>query len=200
MYINKNNGVVVWLTGLSGSGKTTIAIALQKSIISRNINIELLDGDCIRSNLSQGLKYSKKDRDINVRRVGYVANLLSRNGVIVIVALISPYRAIRDEMKLMNNQFIEVYVDAPLEVCELRDVKGLYASARNGKIKGFTGIDDPYEPPLHPDITCLTSQESIEESVLKIVRVLEERNFLAPILQNKDDFSFNFKCNYSASK
>ena len=200
MYINKNNGVVVWLTGLSGSGKTTIAIALQKSIISRNINIELLDGDCIRSNLSQGLKYSKKDRDINVRRVGYVANLLSRNGVIVIVALISPYRAIRDEMKLMNNQFIEVYVDAPLEVCELRDVKGLYASARNGKIKGFTGIDDPYEPPLHPDITCLTSQESIEESVLKIVRVLEERNFLAPILQNKDDFSFNFKYNYSASK
>lgn len=196
MYINKNNGVVVWLTGLSGSGKTTIAIALQKSIISRNINIELLDGDCIRSNLSQGLKYSKKDRDINVRRVGYVANLLSRNGVIVIVALISPYRAIRDEMKLMNNQFIEVYVDAPLEVCELRDVKGLYASARNGKIKGFTGIDDPYEPPLHPDITCLTSQESIEESVLKIVRVLEERNFLAPILQNKDDFSFNFKYNY----
>ena len=200
MYINKNNGVVVWLTGLSGSGKTTIAIALQKSIISRNINIELLDGDCIRSNLSQGLKYSKKDRDINVRRVGYVANLLSRNGVVVIVALISPYRAIRDEMKLMNNQFIEVYVDAPLEVCELRDVKGLYASARNGKIKGFTGIDDPYEPPLHPDITCLTSQESIEESVLKIVRVLEERNFLAPILQNKDDFSFNFKYNYSASK
>lgn len=196
MYINKNNGVVVWLTGLSGSGKTTIAIALQKSIISRNINIELLDGDCIRSNLSQGLKYSKKDRDINVRRVGYVANLLSRNGVVVIVALISPYRAIRDEMKLMNNQFIEVYVDAPLEVCELRDVKGLYASARNGKIKGFTGIDDPYEPPLHPDITCLTSQESIEESVLKIVRVLEERNFLAPILQNKDDFSFNFKYNY----
>ena len=181
MYINKNNGVVVWLTGLSGSGKTTIASTLQKIIISRNINVELLDGDCIRSNLSQGLTYSRKDRDINVRRVGFVANLLSRNGVIVIVALISPYRAIREEMKLTNNQFIEVYVDAPLEICELRDVKGLYASARNGKIKGFTGVDDPYEPPLHPDITCLTYQESIEESVLKIVRVLEDRKFLTPI-------------------
>ena len=187
MYINKNNGVVVWLTGLSGSGKTTIATALQKSITCRNINVELLDGDCIRSHLSQGLGYSKNDRNINVRRVGYVANLLSRNGVIVIVALISPYRAIRDEIRLSNNQFIEVYVDAPLEVCELRDIKGLYASARNGKIKGFTGIDDPYEPPLYPDITCLTSQESIEESVLKIVRVLEERNFLVSS-QNKHDF------------
>ena len=95
--------------------------------------------------------------------------------------MISPYRAIREEMKLTNNQFIEVYVDAPLEICELRDVKGLYASARNGKIKGFTGVDDPYEPPLHPDITCLTYQESIEESVLKIVRVLEDRKFLTPI-------------------
>jgi adenylylsulfate kinase len=180
MCINKNNGVVIWLTGLSGSGKTTIANSLYKLIIARHVNCEILDGDSIRSNLNQGLGYTKNDRDINVRRVGYIANLLSRNGVIVIVALISPYRASRDEVKLGTNQFIEVYVDSPLEICELRDIKGLYVLARDGKIKDFTGIDDPYEPPLNPDITCLTYRETIEESVFKIVRLLEERNFLAP--------------------
>ena len=180
MCINKNNGVVIWLTGLSGSGKTTIANSLYKLIIARDVNCEILDGDSIRSNLTQGLGYTKNDRDINVRRVGYIANLLSRNGVIVIVALISPYRATRDEVKLGTNQFIEVYVDSPLEICELRDIKGLYVLARDGKIKDFTGIDDPYEPPLNPDITCLTYRETIEESVFKIVRLLEERNFLAP--------------------
>jgi adenylylsulfate kinase len=180
MCINKNNGVVIWLTGLSGSGKTTIANSLYKLIIARHVNCEILDGDSIRSNLNQGLGYTKNDRDINVRRVGYIANLLSRNGVIVIVALISPYRATRDEVKLGTNQFIEVYVDSPLEICELRDIKGLYVLARDGKIKDFTGIDDPYEPPLNPDITCLTYRETIEESVFKIVRLLEERNFLAP--------------------
>ena len=180
MCINKNNGVVIWLTGLSGSGKTTIANSLYKLIIARDVNFEILDGDSIRSNLNQGLGYTKNDRDINVRRVGYIANLLSRNGVIVIVALISPYRATRDEVKLGTNQFIEVYVDSPLEICELRDIKGLYVLARDGKIKDFTGIDDPYEPPLNPDITCLTYRETIEESVFKIVRLLEERNFLAP--------------------
>ena len=180
MCINKNNGVVIWLTGLSGSGKTTIANSLYKLIIARHVNCEILDGDSIRSNLNQGLGYTKNYRDINVRRVGYIANLLSRNGVIVIVALISPYRATRDEVKLGTNQFIEVYVDSPLEICELRDIKGLYVLARDEKIKDFTGIDDPYEPPLNPDITCLTYRETIEESVFKIVRLLEERNFLAP--------------------
>lgn len=173
------NDMIVWLTGLSGAGKTTIAKGLQDLIIKMSVNVEMLDGDCVRTHLSQGLGYSKNDRDMNIRRVGYVANLLSRNGVIVIVALISPYRYIRDEMRSTTNNFLEVYVNASIEVCESRDVKGLYAAARSGKIKDFTGIDAPYEPPLTPDIICFTHQESVEESVLKIVRILEERNFLS---------------------
>lgn len=174
----KTNGVVIWLTGLSGAGKTTIAERLKSLILDRQINVEVLDGDVIRTNLSQGLGYSQKDRDTNIRRVGFVADLLSRNGVIVIVAVISPYRSVRDEIRLMTNNFVEVYVSAPLEICELRDVKGLYAAARAGQIKEFTGIDAPYEPPFNPDIICSTDQESLEESLLKIVKVLENKNFL----------------------
>ena len=169
------NGAIVWLTGLSGAGKTTIANRLKDLISQRDLNVEILDGDVIRTNLSQGLGFSKSDRDINIRRVGYVANLLSRNGVIVIVAVISPYRAVRDEVKANIHNFIEVYVNAPIEVCELRDVKGLYAAARDGKIKGFTGVDDPYEVPLNPDVTCYSDRESIDESVSKIVNALDDR-------------------------
>lgn len=169
------NGAIVWLTGLSGAGKTTIANRLKDLISQRDLNVEILDGDVIRTNLSQGLGFSKSDRDINIRRVGYVANLLSRNGVIVIVAVISPYRAVRDEVKANSHNFIEVYVNAPIEVCELRDVKGLYAAARDGKIKGFTGVDDPYEVPLNPDVTCYSDRESIDESVSKIVNALDDR-------------------------
>lgn len=169
------NGAIVWLTGLSGAGKTTIANRLKDLISQRDLNVEILDGDVIRTNLSQGLGFSKSDRDINIRRVDYVANLLSRNGVIVIVAVISPYRAVRDEVKANSHNFIEVYVNAPIEVCELRDVKGLYAAARDGKIKGFTGVDDPYEVPLNPDVTCYSDRESIDESVSKIVNALDDR-------------------------
>lgn len=168
------NGVTVWLTGLSGAGKTTIANRLRDLICQRDINVEVLDGDVIRTNLSQGLGFSKADRDINIRRVGYVANLLSRNGVIVIVAAISPYRAVRDEVKASSHNFIEVYVNAPLEICELRDVKGLYAAARDGKLTGFTGVDDPYEVPLDPDVICFSDRESIDECVLKIVNALDK--------------------------
>ena len=180
----KKDGIVVWLTGLSGSGKTTIAQKLKELIITRNVNVEILDGDIVRTFLSQGLGYSKNDREINIRRVGYVANLLSSNGVIVIVALISPYRAIRDEVRLMTNNFIEVYVNAPIQTCEMRDVKGLYAAVRSGEITGFTGIDDPYEAPLQADIICFTDQESIEESIFKIVRILEDRDFIQVAWRN----------------
>jgi adenylylsulfate kinase len=168
------NGAIVWLTGLSGAGKTTIANRLKDVISQKEVNVEVLDGDVIRTNLSQGLGFSKSDRDINIRRIGYVANLLSRNGVIVIVAVISPYRSVRDEVKTNSHNFMEVYVNAPLAVCESRDVKGLYAAARDGKIKGFTGVDDPYEIPLNPDVICLSDRESVDESVSKIVNVLDK--------------------------
>ena len=172
------NGAIVWLTGLSGAGKTTIANSLKDVISHRDLNVEVLDGDVVRTNLSQGLGFSKGDRDINIRRVGYVANLLSRNGVIVIVAAISPYRAVRDEVKANSHNFMEVYVNAPIEICELRDVKGLYAAARNGKLKGFTGVDDPYEVPLHPDVTCFSDRESVDDSVSKILTVLDTLVYL----------------------
>jgi len=174
----KTNGVVIWLTGLSGAGKTTIAETLERIFSAKQLQVELLDGDVIRTNLSKGLGYTKEDRDTNIRRVGFVANLLSRNGVIVIVATISPYRLVRDEMKAMIHHFLEVYINAPLTICESRDVKGLYAAARKGKIKAFTGIDAPYEAPLTPDITCFTDRETVEESVTKIMNALEAGGFV----------------------
>ncbi|MBW4581619.1 MAG: adenylyl-sulfate kinase [Tildeniella nuda ZEHNDER 1965/U140] len=173
----KTNGMVIWLTGLSGAGKTTIAQTLERLFLTWQLNVELLDGDVIRTNLSKGLGYTKDDRDTNIRRVGFVANLLSRNGVIVIVATISPHRLVRDEMKAMIPNFLEVYVNAPLNVCESRDVKGLYAAARRGKIKEFTGIDAPYEAPFNPDINCFTDQETVEESVAKIMQALKSASF-----------------------
>jgi adenylylsulfate kinase len=144
----------------------------------RGIKVEILDGDVVRTNLSKGLGFSKEDRDINIRRIGFVANLLSRNGVIAITAAISPYRAIRDEVRDLTDRFIEVYVNAPLEVCESRDVKGMYAKARAGEIKGFTGIDDPYEEPLHAEVTCNTATETIDDSVDKIVACLERHGHI----------------------
>ncbi|MDX2100774.1 MAG: adenylyl-sulfate kinase [Leptolyngbyaceae cyanobacterium bins.59] len=174
----KQHGCILWLTGLSGAGKTTLAHQLEHEMKKRDRLVELLDGDVIRQHLSKGLGFSREDRDTNVRRVGYVANLLSRNGVIVIVSLISPYRSIRDELRSTVNNFIEVYVNAPLTVCESRDVKGLYAKARSGQLKGFTGIDDPYEEPLNPDITCYTSEETVEESIAKIVTWVEKVGYL----------------------
>lgn len=173
----KNQGFILWLTGLSGSGKTTIARELEQQLRKRNCQIEVLDGDVVRTNLSKGLGFSREDRNTNVRRVAFVANLLSRNGVVAIIAMISPYRAVRDEVRMTTENFIEIYVNAPLDVCESRDVKGLYAKARTGKIKAFTGIDDPYEEPLNPDITCYTSIESLEESSAKIITELEGRGY-----------------------
>jgi len=174
----KNQGFILWLTGLSGAGKSTLAQLLESQLRDRGFKVEVLDGDLVRQNLSQGLTFSKEDRDINVRRVGFVANLLSRNSIAVIVALISPYREVRDELKRTTTNFIEVYINAPLTVCEKRDVKGLYARARAGQIKAFTGIDDPYEVPLNPDIICYTSEETIEESIDKIMAYLEQENYI----------------------
>lgn len=174
----QHQGVTLWFTGLSGSGKTTIAKAVEHELKARHCKVEMLDGDIVRTNLSKGLSFSKQDRDINVRRIGFVANLLSRNGVVAITAAISPYRAIRNEIREMTQSFMEVYVNAPLEVCESRDVKGLYALARSGEIKNFTGIDDPYEEPLNPEVICYTAQESIEESVGKVIAELERYSYI----------------------
>ncbi|MBF2013969.1 MAG: adenylyl-sulfate kinase [Rivularia sp. T60_A2020_040] len=178
-----NKGVTVWLTGLSGAGKTTIARCIEEQLKARNCQVEVLDGDLIRTWLSQGLGFSKKDRDINVRRVGFVANLLSRNGVVVIAAMISPYQEIRDEIRAINKDFVEVHVNAPLELCEARDVKGLYAKARSGEIKGFTGIDDPYEVPLNPEVVCESGEETVEESAKKVIRTLEKLGYVRGVVE-----------------
>ncbi len=174
----KQRGVTLWFTGLSGAGKTTISQAVEKELRSRDRNIEVLDGDIVRQNLTKGLGFSKADRDENIRRIGFVAHLLTRNGVIVLVSAISPYRTIRDEVRQRIGDFIEVFVNAPLEVCEGRDVKGLYKRARAGEIKQFTGIDDPYEAPLNPEIECRTDQESLEESVAKVLAKVGAMGYL----------------------
>jgi adenylylsulfate kinase len=171
-------GFILWFTGLSGSGKTTITKALEPELKARGCKVEILDGDVVRTNLSKGLGFSQEDRNTNIRRIGFVAHLLSRNGVATMTAAISPYRAIRDEIRAMEPNFVEVYVTAPLEVCEGRDVKGLYAKARAGEIKGFTGIDDPYEEPVNPEIICYTERESVEESVKKVLTKLEQLGYI----------------------
>lgn len=173
-------GLVLWLTGLCGSGKTTIAKGLEKELRARSCLVEVLDGDAIRTNLSRGLGYSREDRITNMRRIGFVANLLARNEVIAIVAAISPYRETREEMRQASENFMEVFVNAPLEVCEARDIKGLYAMARAGELLAFTGIDDPYEEPVNPDIVCHTAEENPEESVNKILTVLEQQELIPP--------------------
>lgn len=178
----KNNGVVIWMTGLSGAGKSTIANHLQQLLLDRSINVEVLDGDEMRHHLSPDLGYTKQDRDLHIRRLGFIANLLGRHGVIVIVAAISPYRSIRQEIRsLVSCKFVEVYIDCPLEDCEQRDVKGLYRSARAGQTQNFTGIDAPYERPLDPEITCHTDRESESESTLKILAALANRGLLEPL-------------------
>lgn len=177
----EHRGVTVWFTGLSGSGKSTIAQALAKILRERGCKMEILDGDIVRTNLTKGLGFSKEDRDTNIRRIGFVSHLLTRNGVIVLVSAISPYRNIRDEVREKIGDFFEVYASAPLEVCESRDVKGLYKRARAGEIKQFTGIDDPYEEPLNPEVVCETDKESLDESVNKVIGKLEELGYLAPM-------------------
>jgi adenylylsulfate kinase len=174
----KQRGVTVWLTGLSGAGKTTITQALEEKLRNHDYPLEVLDGDIVRTNLTKGLGFSKEDRDENIRRIGFVSHLLTRNGVIVIVSAISPYRQMREEVRGKIGDFVEVFVNAPLAVCEGRDVKGLYKKARAGEIKSFTGIDDPYEPPLHPEVECRTDLETLEESVAKVWTKLEELGYL----------------------
>ncbi|WNC23545.1 MULTISPECIES: adenylyl-sulfate kinase [unclassified Thermosynechococcus] len=146
--------------------------------------VELLDGDIVRQHLTKGLGFSKEDRDENIRRIGFVAQLLTRHGVIVIVSAISPYREIRDEVRHKIGRFVEVYVNAPLTVCEQRDVKGLYKRARAGEIRNFTGIDDPYEPPLNPEVECRTDLETIEESAAKVLQKLAKFGVVCPIVES----------------
>jgi len=176
----QQRGVTIWLTGLSGAGKTTITHALEAKLQAGGYDIEVLDGDVVRTNLTKGLGFSKEDRDENIRRIGFVAHLLTRHGVIVLVSAISPYRSIREEVRGKIGDFVEVFVNAPLSVCEGRDVKGLYQKARSGEIKGFTGIDDPYEPPTNPEVECRTDLEELEESVAKVWQKLVELGYLSP--------------------
>lgn len=175
----KQKGVAVWFTGFSGAGKSTIADALTDKLKSAGYQLEVLDGDEIRENLTKDLGFSKEDRDTNIRRIGFVAKLLVRNGVIVLVPVISPYRAIREEIRGKIDNFVEVFVNAPISVCEERDVKGLYKKVRAGQIKQFTGIDDPYEPPLNPEIECRTDLEEVSESVDKILSLLKISGYIA---------------------
>jgi adenylylsulfate kinase len=174
-----DKGFCLWFTGLSGSGKSTITTHLVKELRKRGSKLEVLDGDVVRENLSKGLGFSKEDRDTNIRRIAFVANLLSRNEVPVITAAISPYREIRDEARqMMGDRFVEAYVKASVEVCEERDVKGLYAKARSGEIKEFTGVSDPYEPPENPELVLDTEHQSAEESAQQILGYLEERQLI----------------------
>jgi adenylylsulfate kinase len=172
---NEPRGVTVWFTGLPSSGKTTLSRHLAGLLSRAGLEVEVLDGDSIRTNLCRGLGFSKEDRDENIRRIGFVAGLLARHGVIVLVSAIAPYRGVREELRKTLATFVEVYVHAPLEICESRDVKGHYKKARNGEIKGFTGVDAPYEPPLQPDVECRTDAESVEESAAKVLGFLKTR-------------------------
>ena len=167
-------GKTVWLTGLPSAGKTTIARAVEKRLLDEGgRKVEVLDGDVVRTHLTKGLGFSREDRDENVRRIGFVANLLSRNGVIVLCSVISPYRSIRDELReLHDGRFVEVYVSTPVEVCSERDVKGLYAKQRAGEITNLTGVDDPYEPPLSPEVTIPTHELSVDEAAERVLSVL----------------------------
>lgn len=177
----QQRGVTVWFTGLSGAGKTTISKAVAQALQERGYKVEVLDGDIVRENLTKDLGFSKQDRDENIRRIGFVSQLLTRNGVIVITSAISPYREIRQEVRSRIGDFVEVYVNAPLETCEQRDVKGLYKKARAGEIKQFTGIDDPYEAPLNPEVECCTNTESIAQSMAKVMLKLEEMGYVKPL-------------------
>lgn len=175
----KQKGVTIWFTGLSGAGKTTISHQVELKLREKGYKLEVLDGDIVRTNLTKGLGFSKEDRDENIRRIGFVSHLLTRNDVIVIVSAISPYRVIREEVREKIGNFVEVYVNAPLSVCEDRDVKGLYKKARSGEIKLFTGISDPYEAPLNPEIECRTDLEKLDESVNKVLQSLEKLGYLS---------------------
>lgn len=173
------SGVTIWLTGLSGAGKSTIATALAKRLEAVGSRVEVLDGDDVRENLSAGLGFSRTDRDTNIRRIAYVAKLLTRNGVAVITAAISPYADSRDEARRSIGHFLEIFVNAPLDTCIERDTKGLYRKALAGTITAFTGVSDPYEAPATPDLELHTASESVDESVARVFDLLRERGYLA---------------------
>ncbi|MEO1134736.1 MAG: adenylyl-sulfate kinase [Cyanobacteria bacterium J06639_1] len=173
-----HKGCVIWFTGLSGAGKSTVSEAVSKALKKTNCKLEVLDGDVVRTNLSKGLGFSREDRNINILRIGFVCELLARNGVIAMTAAISPYRAIRDQLKARIPNFIEIFVDASVEECARRDVKGLYAKAFSGEIKQFTGVSDPYEEPLNPDLVLNTTDETVEESAMKVLNFLVEKGYI----------------------
>ena len=181
-------GFTLWFTGMSGSGKTTLARRVESILRARGLKVEVLDGDVVRTNLSKGLGFSKEDRNTNIRRIGFVCKLLTRNGVVAIGSAISPYRAIRDELRADIGHFVEVFVQCPLETLIERDVKGLYGKALVGEIENFTGISDPYEEPLNPEVICQTDQETPEESVGKIIAKLEELGYI-PRVEEEEAYS-----------
>jgi adenylylsulfate kinase len=179
--MNVDNGFVLWLTGLSGAGKSTIANAVAPRLADRGHRVEVLDGDEVRTNLCQGLGFSREDRDTNIARIGYVAGKLAKHGVAVVVAAISPYREARGKVRAGVDNFVEVHVAAPVSTCVERDVKGLYAKALAGEIKNFTGVSDPYEAPLEPEITLHTERETVQESVAAVLAWLEAENLSVPV-------------------
>src|SRR5947199_10422638 len=181
-------GYTIWFTGLSGAGKSTIAGILERELRARSQKVEVLGGDVVRTHLSKGLGFSKEDRDINIRRIGYVAAEIVRHGGVVMCAAVSPYRATRNDVRNMvgKDQFVEVFVDTPLAICEGRDTKGMYAKARRGEIKDFTGIDDPYEPPLHAEMTLDTTRCTSEENARLILDYLIGKGFVR-ILETRSE-------------
>ncbi|GHO87812.1 adenylyl-sulfate kinase [Dictyobacter formicarum] len=175
-----NAGFTIWFTGLSGAGKSTLSEIIEQRLRARGRNVEVLDGDVVRTHLSKGLGFSKEDRDTNIKRIAFVCGLLTRNGVVCISAAISPYREAREWARQEIGNFVEVYVKCPIDVCRQRDVKGLYKLVDEGKVKNFTGVDDPYEEPEHPELVIETDKETIEESVGRIFAKLEELGYLEP--------------------
>ena len=171
-------GFTVWFTGLSGAGKSTLATLLAAELRKRGLRVEILDGDEVRTNLSKGLGFSKEDRDTNIKRIGYVCKLLSRNGVVAISAAISPYKEVRDFNRAQIGRFIEVYVQCSIEALTRRDVKGLYKQALAGELKNFTGVSDPYEPPTSPDVLVDSERQTVEESLKSILGHLEQRRLI----------------------
>ena len=176
-----DRGFTLWFTGLSGAGKTTVAEIVEHELRDRAGTVEVLDGDIVRTNLSKGLGFSREDRDTNVLRIGFVANLLTRNGVPVIVSAISPYKEARDQVRReIGEDFIEIFVDCPVDVCAERDVKGLYKKAYSGEISEFTGVSDPYELPAAPELTLRTNEEEPQDSARRVIEKLEELGYLEP--------------------
>lgn len=174
-----STGFTIWLTGLSGSGKSTVTEILERLLQARGHRVEVLDGDVVRTHLTKGLGFTREDRDENIRRIGWVCEILSRNDVIAIAAVISPYRAVRDEVRARIGRFVEVYMEAPVDVLAQRDPKGLYRRAMAGEIENFTGVSDPYEPPLHPDVVCHSDgRETPQESARKVIATVEELGLL----------------------